>query len=392
MAKSRESFLPHWEPRVHDDSGHKILMCLRRDKRVVAGPEERVRQRVLHWLICDMSWPKPLIDLEKNLDFADRKGRPDIVLYDRLKSPAMVIEIKRPDKQIDDTDRRQAEKYANKVRSKNIWITNGTDQWFRKRAGSKWVDSEYSEILAVVGDPPKYVIPSLPKDSSPNAVRKYWGKFREYDESLLDLAYKKYSSTSDFALAIHKIIYHMEFKLPYSYEGVHILEDRELRPFRAVTPGSKGWFGLYRFLLVATEYRVETAAIGLYRWRGSKTCGRNEYDDVIICVGFAKEKRSHHALQLHSSNCEKIAGGWEMWHNGIMGGRSVRREEVIESIVESGRSDLLGPGEGAKHVRLGKLPTFTTATWSNTRKFLANLLHYSILRTNLREAKPYSSP
>ena len=389
MTKSGESFLPHWEPRVYsDESGHKILRCLWRHKPVVAGPEERVRQRVLHWLICDKSWPEPYITLEQNLDFADRKGRPDIVLFNRLGNPVMVIEIKHSDKPIDDSDRRQAEKYANKIRSKNIWITNGTDQRFRKRAGIKWVDSESSEILGVVGDPTKDIIPSLPKDSNPSIVRKYWGKIREYDESLCDLAYKKYSGTSDFALAIHKIIYDMEFKLPYSDKGkgVHILEDRGLRPFRVGTPGSKGWFGWYRFLLVATEYRVETAAIGLHRWTSGK------YDDVIICVGFAKEKRNHHALQLHSSNCEKIAGGWEMWHNGIMGGRSRPREEVIESIVESGRFDLLGPGEGAKHVRLGKLPTFTTATWSNTRKFLANLLHYSILRTNLREAKPYSSP
>lgn len=391
MTKSKETFLPHWEPSVHsDDSGRKMLRCLWRHKRVVAGPEERVRQRVLHWLICDKLWPEPHITLEQHLDFADGKGRPDIVLSNRLGNPVMVIEIKRSGKPLDDTDRQQAEAYANKIRSKNIWITNGTDQRFRKRAGNKWKDSEYSEVLGVVGDPPKDIVSNLPKDSNPNAIRGYWGKFREYDESLCDLAYKKHSSTSDFALAIHKIIYNMEFTLPYSYEGLHILEDRRVRPFRAGTPGSKGWFGLYRFLLVATEYRVETAAIGLHRWRSGK---RKGYDDVIICVGFAKEKRNHHALQLHSSNCEKIEGGWEMWHNGIMGGRSIPREEVIESIVESGRSDhLLGPRVGAKHVRLGTLPIFTAATWNNTREFLGNLLHYSILRTNLREAKPYSSP
>ena len=111
-------------------------------------------------------------------------------------------------------------------------------------------------------------------------------------------------------------------------------------------------------------------------------------DDVILCVGFHKEERVHHALQLNSSNCEQSeSGDWKVWHNAKYGGRSLPRSKVVEAIEEADALHLLGPQRGDKYVDIGTLPAASDITWNNTKKFLANLLHYSILRTNLRDAQ-----
>ena len=382
MKKGEIAFLSDWKPSVRDYGYGKTLLCEGRGKSVVAHPEELVRQRILHWLIHDKSWPTKHIDVEPTLQYMDGShGRPDILLLDRLGKISLVIECKREQHQIDEADLRQARRYARKCRSENILVTNGIEYFFEQKVNSRWKHSDYSKLLNIAGTPPSSAI-VLPEVRNVKDVREYWKWFgKRYDERFSDLAEKESSDLSEFSLAIHKIIFDMKTKLPYSHGGVHILKDVGTRFLNIPTPGGR-WSSLYRLFLTATEGRVETAAIGLQRW---------SHDSVRICVGFIKEKRRHHALQLDSSGCERKGEKWVVWHHGKMGGRSIPRKKVIESIVESGQSHLIGPGGGAKHVRLGTLHTFSTATWFNSREFLANLLHYGILRTNLREAHRYRS-
>lgn len=198
------------------------------------------------------------------------------------------------------------------------------------------------------------------------------------------MAQEEYIGVSDFALAVHKVIYDMSAKLPYSHKGVHLLEDRGVKSLRFSAAGGS-WSGLYRVFLVATEGRVEAAAIGLHPWQTAKI------DDVILCVGFIKESRVHHALQLHSTNCDQTKKqDWSVWHNADM--QRTPRKTVVEAVVEAGQPHLLGPecewekGKWRRRIKLGKLRNPATANWKNTRNFVANLLHYGIIRTNLREA------
>ncbi|MBZ0271935.1 hypothetical protein K8I61_07850 [bacterium] len=167
------------------------------------------------------------------------------------------------------------------------------------------------------------------------------------------------------------------YRLPYSYRGVHILEDRGLSELSIPVPGGGTWNSLYRVFLVATEGRVETAGIGLNR------CNPK---NIILCVAFLKSNRKHHALQLHfGRNVEPTPGGFAVFHDGRMGGRSIRREAVRDALIESCRDDLVAP-DG--RIDLGTFKT--TPTWSNSRKLLANVFNYALLRTNLREANPWS--
>ena len=374
--------LTSWSPRIENYGEGKVLRCKYRGKLVAATPEEVVRQRVLYHLIDVAKWPRRLIAVEFTQHLASGgRRRPDILLFDEKAQPCVIVECKRPEIPLDQSVFSQAEKYAtNKERAMEIWLTNGTNNLFYRKVRGDWKSLGASDrLVKIAGDVPSTPT-HLPDFNSRRSIEDYWQR----QSGLEHLAQKEHAGVCDFALAVHKIIHDLPVKLPYSYKGVHLLEDRGVRPQRFGTAGGS-WWGLYRNFLVATEGRVEAAAIGLHRWQSATI------DDVILCVGFIKESRMHHALQLHFTNCDlDKRRDWNVWHNAEM--QRTPRKKVIEAVVEAGSTHLLGPewdwekGKWARRVKLGKLRHPATANWKNTRDFVANLLHYGIIRTNLREA------
>ena len=372
--------LMSWSPPISNYGYGKVLRCQYRDKLVVATPEEIVRQRVLRHLVKVAKWPIELIDVEPTQHLASgRRRRPDILLFNERHEPCVIVECKRPEIPLGQSVLSQAEKYANKERAEEIWLTNGTDNLFYRNVGGDWKLLRNLDRTMITGDVP--AVPTrLPDFSSRRSIENYWRGQAGFEH----LAQEEYVGVSDFALAVHKVIYDMSAKLPYSHKGVHLLEDRGVKPLRFSTAGGS-WWGLYRVFLVATEGRVEAAAIGLHPWQTAKI------DDVILCVGFIKESRVHHALQLHFTNCDPTRKqNWSVWHNADM--QRTPRKTVVEAVVEAGQPHLLGPecewekGKWRRRIKLGKLRNPATANWRNTRNFVANLLHYGIIRTNLREA------
>ena len=69
-----DNFLPEFHPVVTHGTGDTI-QCLVRDKAVRTTPEERVRQRVLHWLIHDKGWRKEDLRLEKSYAWVSDPAR-----------------------------------------------------------------------------------------------------------------------------------------------------------------------------------------------------------------------------------------------------------------------------------------------------------------------------
>ena len=57
------NFLPDFDPVVTHGT-EATVQSLIRDKAVRATPEERIRQRVLHWLIHDKGWSQESLRLE----------------------------------------------------------------------------------------------------------------------------------------------------------------------------------------------------------------------------------------------------------------------------------------------------------------------------------------
>ena len=116
------NFLPDFDPVVTHGT-EATVQCLIRDKAVRATPEERVRQRVLHWLVHNKGWSKENLRLEQSYqwvsDPARTRIRSDIELLDDG-DVLIIVECKRSDVPLDERVDQQAIEYAVKARAR--WI------------------------------------------------------------------------------------------------------------------------------------------------------------------------------------------------------------------------------------------------------------------------------
>ncbi len=368
--------LPIFRPRIFYNRQGRYLRCLVRDKLVRATPEETVRQRVLAWLIREKRLAKGQLKLEDNLRYANRhRGRPDISVCDDSGKCRMIVEVKRSEDVAGYDALRQAQRYARRLVVREVWVTNGDRHSFARRAASgTWREVRGSRIL-IAQDLGRLKASRIPNPSNQKGVGRYlrlFPEFRALDREELECV-----------LTLRRLLQQPRhfFRLPYSYNDLHIIADRDMSPLSFQTPGGRH-SGNYRVFLVATEGRVETAAVAVNPWWP---------DHAILCVGFLKEDRKHHALQLQLTGCrQRPNGSFDVYHHGMIGGRSMPAKLVFEAIRDRGREDLVhSDSEGRRRVYLGRLPSFSRMTWRNSRVFLANLLDYAIIRTNLREGRPY---
>lgn len=259
---------------------------------------------------------------------------------------------------------------------RDLWLTNGEDHAFLHCSlpGGAWKRVLRSSWLneRLRGGSRLHRVPAPPNTSRVREYLRWAGFSTRLSPDIIEPL-----------LTIEKLVYQPKgfFRLPCSRNGLHILEDRGISPLSISTPGGVHTSD-YRVFLVATEGRVETAAIGVNPWDSRR---------AILCVGFLKENRKHHALQLQLGGClRRPDGSFDVHHHGRMGGRTQPVARVFEAVQDHGRDDLLRADRGGgMQVHLGRLPPFRKLTWRSVRPFLANLLHYAIIRTNLREGRPY---
>ena len=375
------NFLPKYQPPTIGGTGG-TLRCEVRDKAVRATPEEKVRQRVLHWLIHDRGWGKDSLRLEKSYDWVGDarrlRGRPDIELLDQDKRVLVVVECKRSEVPLSEQVDSQAKDYANKARARWIWTTNGRSHRFLTKTGDRWTAVSSLEPLDVDAGPPVTALEFPPNVDDKAALARYWKQLN--DPQFLDGYPDLDSQDRRFLLAAHKVLFGMDKhgKLPYTHGGVHILEDRGSAWHSFGNRSGGRYHTRYADFTAATQGAVEAVSIAVNRWH---TGG------LRLCVGVTKPGRKHHALQLDTANCERSAESaksWSVYHDGAMS--QVRRNVVMEAVREAGREAWIVLDGGSEWVHLGELPDSAAATWGNSRDLLANLIHYAIIRTNLREA------
>ena len=285
----------------------------------------------------------------------------------------VVIECKAPEVPLGGTVEQQAREYAIKSKAAYIWISNGDQHKFLVRSPQKknrWKPTEHLKPLGA-GYPPPTVNFEFPNANDSKAVRRYFQKsFPHKGYENLD-----YNDQS-IVLSIHRLLFGVKKRLPFSHAGVHVLEDRGADMHEFGTAGGK-WRNLYGDFIAATSGRVEALSVAIARWGGVD-------DGLRLCVGVRKPVRSHHALQMDMRHSEWDEGleCWHVYHDGRMA--NIKKETVFEAVEESGAGDWLERKSG--YIYLGNLYWADKATWPNSKRFLANVLHYGIIRTNLREA------
>ena len=390
LGMTTDNFLPPYKRRETQTRRGNTLQCLKLGRAVPATPEERVRQRILHWLIDVKKWPVQKIELERSWpwvgDPSRHRIRSDIELIGD-KETVVVVECKAPGIPLGPEVERQAQEYALKSKAEYIWLSTGDQHKFLVRSSRvSWAVTRTLEPLAATYAPPAVSL-DFPDSRDAQAVRRYFRRFfrnEGVDKYDADARYEAYAALEAkerrLFLAMHKLLFDVPKRLPFSFEGVHVLEDRGPNLHEFSNAGGGKWRGLYADYIAATSGRVEALSLRVDGWGGSR-------GGIRLCVGVRKAGRKHHALQMDTVDSEWVEARrcWEVYHTGRMS--RVSNDTVIKAVEESGAGAWRENPHGYEgYLYLGDLHDAASADWENSKAFFANLLHYGLIRTNLREA------
>jgi hypothetical protein len=105
--------------------------------------EEWVRQNFVAYLVKQLQYPETLIALEKEILLNGLKKRFDILVYDKVHQPWMLIECKAPEVSLSEDVLQQVLRYNIIVPVNYIVITNGTATvaWEKTGEGLKMLQS-----------------------------------------------------------------------------------------------------------------------------------------------------------------------------------------------------------------------------------------------------------
>jgi hypothetical protein len=108
-----------------------FVNCLIRKKKIMLTPEEWVRQHYINFLSLHLLYPLNYISIEKELTYFGLKKRWDIVVYNNLFNPIILVECKAPNVKLNQESLKQVFTYQNKLNCEFIVLSNGIEhfQW-----------------------------------------------------------------------------------------------------------------------------------------------------------------------------------------------------------------------------------------------------------------------
>ena len=96
-----------------------------RKKWILSTPEELVRQQFWKYLNIEKKYPISLIAIERKIVINGLNKRFDLLVFDKLGKPNIIVECKSPKVKIDQNTLDQVLSYQNKLAAKFIVLTNG---------------------------------------------------------------------------------------------------------------------------------------------------------------------------------------------------------------------------------------------------------------------------
>lgn len=124
-----------------EKNGQKHVRDLIRKKWLVLTPEELVRQLFVDYLIRRMNYPASRIAVEKQIRMDRTVKRFDLVIYNSVLSPFLLIECKSPDVRLDEAVVSQVVRYNLAVKADFLCIVNGWEcRVFQKSEDGHWRD------------------------------------------------------------------------------------------------------------------------------------------------------------------------------------------------------------------------------------------------------------
>ncbi len=124
--------LPMYAYKIKNRENKLYIFDIVRKKYVVLTPEEWVRQNFMNYLIINKNYPKSIIAIEKQLNFNGLIKRTDILVFDKMGLPDIIVECKAPSIKISQETFDQIARYNLKLDANYLIVTNGLEHFYCK--------------------------------------------------------------------------------------------------------------------------------------------------------------------------------------------------------------------------------------------------------------------
>lgn len=128
--------LPKLPVKLKTEHGVSKIFDPIRKKWLNLTPEEWVRQSFLLFMNSQYHYPLSLSETEKRLSLNNTQKRADIVFYDNLLKPRVIVECKAPEVKLTKEVFEQVSRYYFAIQADVLIVTNGMDHYaFRYKDG-----------------------------------------------------------------------------------------------------------------------------------------------------------------------------------------------------------------------------------------------------------------
>lgn len=117
---------PSYSYKIRNDNGRDFIFDVVRRQWVNLTPEEWVRQNFLQHLLLNKGYPAALIAVEKEIKLGELTKRCDIVIYNTLGVPELIVECKAMEVEISTKTLDQVLRYNMSIPARYLIVTNGS--------------------------------------------------------------------------------------------------------------------------------------------------------------------------------------------------------------------------------------------------------------------------
>ncbi len=121
--------LPEYSFRIKTSQGKSFIFDALRKKFVRLTPEEWVRQNFVQFLLTEKMYSPALITVEAAVKVNNNPQRADLVVFDRLGNPVLVVEFKAPEVKISQQTFDQIVRYNMQLKVRFLIVSNGMEHY-----------------------------------------------------------------------------------------------------------------------------------------------------------------------------------------------------------------------------------------------------------------------
>lgn len=121
----QELNLPEYDFKIEQKAEGNTIYDIARKKFIALTPEEWVRQHWIHYLHKELNYPLSLMVIEAGVKVNQLQKRADIVIYNKLKQPYLIVECKAPKVSLNNDVFNQIITYYSTIKAEILIVSNG---------------------------------------------------------------------------------------------------------------------------------------------------------------------------------------------------------------------------------------------------------------------------